>query len=74
MNAASDASSSRLPPSTSHMRARWRASSTSSSGASAADASAITIAQRRTVAVPSSVSASRTDSTVRGSAKNAELM
>ena len=36
-------------------------------------ASATTTAQRRTVAVPRSVSASRTDSTVRGSEKNAEL-
>jgi hypothetical protein len=34
---------------------------------------AITTAQRRTVRTPSSVSASRTEETVRGSAKNAEL-
>ena len=34
----------------------------------------MTVAQRRTVAVPSRVSASRTDSTVRGSEKKAELM
>ena len=34
---------------------------------------AITVAQRRTVRMPSSVSASRTEPTVRGSAKKAEL-
>jgi len=33
----------------------------------------MTVAQRRTVRTPSSPSASRTDDTVRGSAKNAEL-
>ena len=55
------------------MRARRSASATSWSGASGTEDSATTVAQRRTARVPSSVSASRTVSILRGSAKNAEL-
>ena len=55
------------------MRPRSSASATSWSGASGTAESATTVAQRRTARVPSSVSASRTVSISRGSAKKAEL-
>ena len=55
------------------MRPRSSASATSWSGASGTAESATTVAQRRTARVPSSVSASRTVSIWRGSAKKAEL-
>ena len=70
----SRASVGALPASISHMRARWRAIATSSCGAPGRADIAITMAQRRTVRVPRSVSASRTEPIVRGRAKKAELM
>ena len=51
------------------MRPRSSASATSWSGAWVTADSAMTVAQRRTARVPSSVSASRTVSIRRGSAK-----
>ena len=55
------------------MWARRRPRATSSSGTSGIEEMTMTVAQRRTVRTPSMVSASRTDETVRGSAKKAEL-
>ena len=69
----SRSSGSALPASISHMRARCRAMATSSCGAFGMADIAITVAQRRTVRVPSSWSASRTEAIVRGSEKNAEF-
>ena len=73
VNSVSRSSGSALPASISHMRARRRPSATSSSGTSGIAEITITVAQRRTVRTPSRVSASRTEPTVRGSAKKAEL-
>ena len=55
------------------MRARRRPSATSSSGTSGIVEMTMTVAQRPTVRTPSRFSASWTEETVRGSAKNAEL-
>ena len=55
------------------MWARRRPSATSSSGTSGIEEMTMTVAQRRTVRTPSMFSASRTEETVRGSAKKAEL-
>ena len=55
------------------MRAAQRRATTSSSGTSGIEEMTITVAQRRTVRTPSMFSASRTEFTVRGSAKKAEL-
>ena len=73
MKSVSRSSGSALPASISHIRARCSAIATSSCGASGIADIAITVAQRRTVRVPSSVSASRTEPMLRGSAKKAEL-
>ena len=73
VNSRSRSSSLALRASSSHMRPRSSASATSWSGASGIDESATTVAQRRTARVPSSVSASRVVSILRGSAKKAEL-
>jgi hypothetical protein len=73
VNSVSRSSGSALPAGISHIRARCRAIETSSCGASGIADIAITVAERRTVRVPSSVSASRTEPMFRGSAKNAEL-
>ena len=55
------------------MWARRRPRATSSSGTSGIEEMTMTVAQRRTVRTPSRFSASWTDETVRGNAKNAEL-
>ena len=69
VNSRSRSSSAVARPSSSHIRPRSSASATSWSGASWTEENATTVAQRRTARGPSSVSASRTVSILRGSAK-----